>query len=64
MRQTMTAPKRGKKYKSVVDAGCGGYRDYWGEYYCRHNYDWTCDECPWSIENRDKPGEPKEGSHA
>lgn len=48
----MPVPKRGKKYQEVVDRGCGGWVDYWGEYTCDHDYDWTCDECPCSIEAR------------
>ena len=45
----MSAPKRGKKYKEVLERGCSGYRIWtdWGwENYCEHDYDWECDNCP------------------
>lgn len=48
----MNPPKKGKKYWEIVNRGCGGYRDYWGEYDCRHPYDWTCDDCPCCIEHQ------------
>jgi hypothetical protein len=46
----MNPPKRGKKYWEIVNRGCGGTRDYWGEYDCKHPYNWTCDDCPVCIE--------------
>jgi hypothetical protein len=54
----MNAPKRGKKYWEVVNRGCGGYRDYWGEYDCKHPYDWTCDDCPCCIEHQKEINNP------
>jgi len=48
----MNPPKRGKKYKDIVSRGCGCYRDYFGEFDCRHKYDWTCDDCPCCVEYR------------
>ena len=48
----MNAPKRGKKYKEIVLRGCGGYRDYWGDFDCHHKYDWDCDDCPVCIEKQ------------
>ena len=49
----MKVPKKGSsRYKSVVNTGCGGVVDYWGEYDCTHEYDWTCDDCPCGIEMR------------
>jgi hypothetical protein len=49
----MNLPKnpKSRKYKRIVNRGCGGTRDYWGEYDCLHKYDWTCDECPWRKAN-------------
>jgi hypothetical protein len=45
------APQHGtRRYIKVLEAGCGGYRDYWGEFDCRHNYPWTCDDCPIVVE--------------
>jgi len=44
------APKRGKKYKEVIDRGCGGYQDHEGDYACEHGYEWSCDNCPLVIE--------------
>lgn len=41
-------------YQKVVDAGCGGKFDYWGEFDCSHSYDWTCDECPWRIAHEEE----------
>jgi hypothetical protein len=46
----MNPPKRGKKYKEIVDRGCGGYQTWEGDYDCRHPYDWACDDCPCCIE--------------
>ena len=46
----MNPPKKGKKYWEIVNRGCGGHRDYFGEFDCQHPYGWSCDECPWSIE--------------
>ena len=54
----MSAPKRGKKYKEVLERGCGGYRTWtdWGwEYDCEHDYDWECDNCPIVVEQHKKP---------
>ena len=51
----MNAPKRGKKYQAVLDAGCGGYSTWtdWGyEYDCEHEYEWDCDYCPIVVEQR------------
>lgn len=40
-------PKEGsRRWHKIIKAGCGGTRDYWGEYDCSHNYDWACDDCP------------------
>lgn len=51
-------PKKGTKgYDRVVNRGCGGYRDYWGEYDCDHGYGWGCDYCPWLLEREVKGGE-------
>lgn len=51
-------PKKGSKgYDRVVNRGCGGYRDYWGEYDCDHGYGWGCDHCPWLLEREAKGGE-------
>ena len=51
----MRAPKEGsKKYRKVLDAGCGGYwignptSGY--DFDCDHGYDWDCDCCPIVIE--------------
>ncbi|WP_175969645.1 hypothetical protein [Burkholderia sp. BCC0322] len=45
-------PKQGTPgYARVVARGCGGSRDYWGEFDCDHAHPWTCDDCPWRIEN-------------
>lgn len=41
---------RGREYKRIVNRGCGGYYDYWGEFDCSYDYDWTCDNCPCCIE--------------
>jgi signal peptidase I len=39
------APDPGtKKYIRIVEEGCKGTRDYWGEYDCE--YSWVCDYCP------------------
>jgi hypothetical protein len=46
----MNPPKRGKKYKEIVERGCGGYQTWEGDYDCRHPYDWACDDCPCCIE--------------
>lgn len=35
-----------KRYIEILNAGCGGHRDYWGEFDCLHGYQWSCDECP------------------
>lgn len=37
-------------YIRVVERGCGGTRDYWGDFDCSHGYGWTCDNCPWLNE--------------
>ena len=48
----MKPPKRGsKKYKEILELGCGGWYDEWnGDYDCHHPYDWSCDDCPIVIE--------------
>ncbi len=46
----MKTPKRGKKYKEIIDHGCGGYQTYEGDYNCHHRYEWECDICPCCIE--------------
>lgn len=33
-----------KAYDRIIEGGCKGTRDYWGEYDCE--YSWTCDNCP------------------
>jgi hypothetical protein len=33
-------------FVEVLALGCGGYRDYFGDYDCRHNYTWLCEDCP------------------
>lgn len=49
----MKTPNKGtKKYRAVVEAGCGGQHDIWGEFDCQHAYGWTCDYCPCSLEAR------------
>jgi hypothetical protein len=49
----MKAPKRGKKFKEIVDRGCGlKYYEYEGDYDCTHGYDWECDECPAALNIR------------
>ena len=48
----MNPPKKSKKYWKIVNCGCGGYRDYWGEYDCRHDYAWACDDCPCCLEHQ------------
>lgn len=52
----MKCPKnpRSRKWRRIVNRGCGGYRDYWGEYDCHHGYDWTCDDCPVCQESQRK----------
>ena len=35
-----------KWFKVILERGCGGYQDYFGEYDCRHKYEWSCDDCP------------------
>lgn len=40
-----TSP-HGRKWKAILKLGCGGSRDYWGEYDCDHGYTWSCDYCP------------------
>jgi hypothetical protein len=50
-------PKRGKKYKEVVDRGCGLlYYPYEGDYDCYWEYEWDCDRCPIVIEENKKKG--------
>lgn len=45
-------------YIRIVARGCGGTRDYWGEYDCTHRYPWTCGECPIVLERyKDEPEE-------
>ncbi len=50
-----------QNYRKVVKHGCGGSRDYWGEFDCDHLYEWSCDECP-IVDNmyRTKQPEKKE----
>ena len=48
----MNPSKRGKKYKDIVNRGCGCYKTYDGDYDCEHRYDWECDNCPCCIEHR------------
>lgn len=47
----MTPPKRGKKYKEIVERGCSIEQDHNGDYSCIHEYDWTCDHCPVNVES-------------
>lgn len=43
----MYEPLPGSKgYKRVLDRGCGGTKDYYGEFDCCHNYPWYCEDCP------------------
>lgn len=49
----MTTPKRGKKYKEIVEKGCSGYYISTTEYHeweCGDEYEWECDDCPVVIE--------------
>lgn len=46
----MKPPKSGKRYQEILNDGCGGYHDYWGDFDCEHGYEWTCDDCPIVIE--------------
>lgn len=51
----MKPPKSRKslKYIEIVKRGCGLRQyPYEGDWDCDHEYDWTCDDCPCSIENR------------
>lgn len=50
----MKPPKnpKSRKYRRIVNRGCGGSRDYWGEYSCDHVYDWICEECPCCLDAR------------
>lgn len=36
-----------KGWPKIVNAGCQGSRDYWGEFDCV--YPWGCDQCPVCI---------------
>ena len=49
----MAVPKRGKRYKEIVEKGCSGYfvsnSDY-QEWECGDEYEWECDMCPVVIE--------------
>lgn len=46
----MKCPKnpKSRKFRRILNRGCSGYRDYWGEYECGHRYNWTCEECPFN----------------
>lgn len=47
-----------KRWQQIIDAGCGGTRDYWGEFDCTHRYEWACDDCPIVTQNyTDEPEE-------
>jgi len=47
----MKSPEEGTEfYKEVLEKGCGGYEDRDGEFACEHEYEWTCDNCPNTIE--------------
>lgn len=46
-------PKKGKKYKEIVDLGCGGNRtntSNGSDFDCDFEYPWDCDSCPVIIE--------------
>lgn len=41
----------------VIARGCGGdtYHGYeYSEFYCRHEYGWTCDDCPIVIKSEEE----------
>ena len=51
----MKMPKeRTKRWKEIVDLGCGGHYDHEGEFGCEHGYEWDCDYCPVFIEKMRK----------
>lgn len=41
-----------KGWPKIVNAGCQGTRDYWGEYHCV--YPWDCESCPVLIDSEQK----------
>jgi hypothetical protein len=45
----MLMKRNSKRYKEVLEAGCGGYESSTSdgtEFYCNHQYEWVCDNCP------------------
>lgn len=47
-------PERDSRgWKRVVDRGCGGETDYFGEFSCGHGYTWGCEDCPWAVEHHE-----------
>jgi len=58
----MNPPKRGKKYKEVIERGCGLiYFEYEGDYDCEWKYEWECDHCPIVVEqNKQDVAVPRE----
>lgn len=49
----MKPPEKGTEfYKEVLEKGCGGYRDRQGDFCCEYEYEWTCDNCPNTIEHQ------------
>lgn len=35
-----------KIIERIVNRGCGGYNDYFGDFDCSHKYEWYCEDCP------------------
>ena len=41
-----------KGWPKIVNMGCQGTRDYWGEYDCV--YPWACDSCPVLVDSEQR----------
>lgn len=51
----MEAPKMGKDFKIIFDLGCNKPDDVNPiDWTCQHRYEWSCDVCPVTIENKKK----------
>lgn len=48
----MNVPREGsKRWKEILEMGCGGHYDREGEFDCDNGYDWDCEDCPVCVEN-------------
>lgn len=52
-----------KYYENIIKAGCGGHRDYWGDFDCSFDYPWGCDDCPILVDKHKDDDEDPESKY-